>query len=378
MTQAEVFQLLALNNELVRLSVMTDQQGWEELKTQWQGTSVRAAATPAADSAPAKLTGRASRFSFSAESDADVLEIAEMGALGSVLTVQLEKDDGKLGISLVGGVNTPLKGTFINAFQARHEGKLAVGDRILAVDGQHLSQAVEGTVKQAVAVGQEATELTLARVPFARHGTEGLPALAFGLEEAGTMLKMFVPSASMDQLRLALVNDGSVLPWFVEYPEFDIQAGDRLVAVNERLATPKTLEEITALLDGACASDAVTLSVWRLSDTSREAAFPAHAKVRGRNREGGDGRHAAGSRRTQVRRLGPIRCCRRPSDARCSRVWSASAEALRHRLPCGPGSLPSRHCEKLTAARCQHRSSREAHPVLPRHLCWRAEQRTGT
>ncbi|XP_027627319.1 FERM and PDZ domain-containing protein 2 [Tupaia chinensis] len=219
---------------------------------------------------------------------------------GEIYFVELVKEDGTLGFSVTGGINTsvPYGGIYVKSIvpggPAAKEGQIQQGDRLLQVDGVSLRglthrQAVQclkgpgqaarlvlqrrgpGAAQQCPAndrMGDEHAAVPLVTALPGRHSscvsvTDGLTFEVTLRKNAGGLGFSFVQMerASCSHLRNDLVRIKRLFPGQPAEENGAIAAGDVILAVNGRPTEGLTFQEVLHLLRGA--PQEVTLLLWR-------------------------------------------------------------------------------------------------------------------
>eukprot|EP00730_Choanoeca_flexa_P006846 TRINITY_DN12231_c0_g1_i2.p1 TRINITY_DN12231_c0_g1~~TRINITY_DN12231_c0_g1_i2.p1 ORF type:complete len:1717 (+),score=466.43 TRINITY_DN12231_c0_g1_i2:664-5151(+) len=254
-SREELLRLLAANENIVKFTLTSDPAGYENLQRVW------AANTSTIDLDDKNATAE------------EQIHVLDSSALGRVTRVRLRKQDGKIGCSIAGGEETPLKGTFINTVSVRQSGLVHPGDRIVAVNGINLLHAIGHGAEQAIATSGNEVEMLVARCNYTRDSTAGINNIRFDRTEAGEVQTHQLSNEDLSQLRLVFIPHGSEAEHFVELKSRGIAPGSRLLAVNDTLVNKSKLLDIVQLLEDGAAQNRIKLDVWLLPQDKLEQAL---------------------------------------------------------------------------------------------------------
>ncbi|KAL9951870.1 hypothetical protein ACROYT_G044609 [Oculina patagonica] len=194
--------------------------------------------------APVSKTTKAGK-ALSEENPAEIKEFVET-------TITIEKETAGLGLGIVGGSDTYLGGVVINVIEigsaAAKDGRVAIGDQIIKVNGESLQQMSHKNAVSALRLAPSPVKLTILR--------EKPEKIFTSTEEPSTVFEVTLIKSITDYLGLCILARKDKKGVFVTYVSEDsiayndglIKQGDKILEVNGVSLKKTTQDEACKVL----------------------------------------------------------------------------------------------------------------------------------
>lgn len=191
-------------------------------------------------------------------------------------TITIEKETTGLGLGVVGGSDTYLGGVVINVIEpggaAAKDGRIAIGDQIIMVNGENLEQMNHKNVVSALRLAPSPVKLTILR--------ENPEKLFTSVEEPSTIFEVNLVKSFTEYLGLSILGRKDKKGLFVTYVSEDsiaysegsIHQGDRILEVNGVNLKKTTQEEACKVLQRAYGT--VRLKIGRIPSLHSSLCSP--------------------------------------------------------------------------------------------------------
>lgn len=191
-------------------------------------------------------------------------------------TITIEKETTGLGLGVVGGSDTYLGGVVINVIEpggaAAKDGRIAVGDQIIMVNGENLQQMNHKNVVSALRLAPSPVSLTILR--------EDPEKIFTSIEEPSTIFEVNLVKSFTEYLGLSILGRKDKKGVFVSYVSEDsiaykegsIHQGDRILEVNGVNLKKTTQEEACKVLQRAYGT--VKLKIGRIPSLHSSLCSP--------------------------------------------------------------------------------------------------------
>lgn len=191
-------------------------------------------------------------------------------------TITIEKETTGLGLGIVGGSDTYLGGVVVNVIEpggaAAKDGRVAIGDQIVMVNGESLRQMNHKNVVSALRLAPSPVRLTILR--------EDPEKIFTSTEEPSTVFEVNLIKSFTEYMGLSILGRKDKKGVFVTYVSEDsiaysegsIQQGDRILEVNGVSLKKTTQEEACKVLKRAYGT--VKLKIGRIPSLHSSLCSP--------------------------------------------------------------------------------------------------------